>query len=37
MPRPLPALTPELLVHNLSISLGFYCDLLGFKVLFERV
>ncbi|RIA34538.1 catechol 2,3-dioxygenase-like lactoylglutathione lyase family enzyme [Ectopseudomonas oleovorans] len=35
--RPLPALTPELLVHNLSTSLGFYCDLLGFKVLFERV
>lgn len=37
MSRPLPALTPELLVHNLSTSLGFYCDLLGFKVLFERV
>lgn len=35
--RPLSALTPELLVHNLSTSLGFYCDLLGFKVLFERV
>lgn len=32
----LPALTPELLVRNLRVSLDFYCDLLGFSVLYER-
>lgn len=36
MHHPLPALTPELLVRNLRASLDFYCDLLGFSVLYER-
>lgn len=30
------ALTPELDVENLDVSLRFWCDLLGFKVAYDR-
>ena len=33
----LPALVPELSVSNISRSLAFYCDLLGFALRYQRV
>jgi catechol 2,3-dioxygenase-like lactoylglutathione lyase family enzyme len=36
MNDPLPALTPELQVRDLSVSLDFYIERLGFSLLFER-
>ncbi|MCJ2033426.1 bleomycin resistance protein [Methylobacterium sp. J-068] len=30
------ALTPELSVYNLDVSLQFWCDLLGFKIAYDR-
>lgn len=29
-------LVPELICSNLEVSLKFYCDLLGFKILYDR-
>lgn len=34
--RPAPALIPELDVADLSVSLGFYRDLIGFTLSFDR-
>jgi catechol 2,3-dioxygenase-like lactoylglutathione lyase family enzyme len=31
-----PTLVPELYVSNLSVSLEFYLDVLGFRVEYER-
>lgn len=31
------ALIPELIVSDLSRSLSFYCELLGFQILYDRV
>lgn len=31
------ALTPELLVSDISISLEFWCQVLGFRVVFDRM
>lgn len=32
----MPALVPELLVSDLDASLKFWCDLIGFKISFQR-
>jgi catechol 2,3-dioxygenase-like lactoylglutathione lyase family enzyme len=31
-----PGLVPELLVSDLDISLAFWCDLVGFQILYDR-
>lgn len=36
MPRPKPSLVPELIVADLRASLAFWCDLVGFAVLYDR-
>lgn len=34
--HPRPALVPELYITALPVSLAFWCDLLGFRVLYDR-
>lgn len=36
MTSPLPALVPELTVTDIARSRAFYCDLLGWQVIYER-
>lgn len=35
-PSERPALVPELVVADLALSLAFWCDLIGFRVLYAR-